>query len=258
MHIGAVAGSGGVPTETGGRPPPPPRINVHAAAWGSPSPDTWLCTLTHLTPLSCLCLNSVAFKRLNQSTHRRSQLWALRIPSFDSHRNTPVQVSSSERIHKKTWQHELTVQAVKETEQIKDGNVCPYRSSKKKPSFFNICLDMSFQTSWIIFCQVFTVYVSAQTTFKAPLISSVLTQIPFARSIATLCFSTCFITTLHVISTLTSSARSRDPRSLSSPFPWRWSESRIKKKPLGEKKRKVIDSWDSSQVSSVKSVNKTF
>lgn len=129
MHIGAVAGSGGVPTETGGRPP---HSSYKCACCSVGVSISWHMTLhaDTLDPLSCLCLNSVAFKRLNQSTHRRSQLWALRIPSFDSHRNTPVQVSSSERIHKKTWQHELTVQAVKETEQIKDGNVCPYRSKK--------------------------------------------------------------------------------------------------------------------------------
>lgn len=91
-------------------------------------------------PLFCVCLNSVAFKaRGGQCTSGISfRLLPPCIPPFDSHRNTPVQVSSSGAI-------------------CKPGNVsqqneaAEVRSNKHKPA--HICLDMWFQTMWIIFCQ---------------------------------------------------------------------------------------------------------
>lgn len=46
------------------------------------------------------------------------ELLSLHIPSFDSHKNTPVQET-----YLQTWQVELTVQAAEAAEQIKERKV---------------------------------------------------------------------------------------------------------------------------------------
>lgn len=93
-------------------------------------------------------------QRSSQSTRRWRQLWAPLLftyhPLTHTHGDTPVQVSSSEHIYRLArWANNRSGTRNRADQTL--PCVCPYRWRENKST--HMCLDMSFQTSWIIFCQ---------------------------------------------------------------------------------------------------------